>query len=580
MRKAIVSFLFVLLTFNISATDIWVSPDGSGNAYCETNPGSMTNNLQLKNKIKSLRNAGIKNIRVLLKEGVYYLNTPVSVDSDMAGSATDTLSFIGIATNPATSEGKATLSGGRKVTGWQPAGNGIYQAQLPAGANFRQLYVNGKMAIRARYPNRDNDTNYGPFWHIKSLTEEGSIATINASEISAWRNITDVEMSIIQTWTHTWVKVKSASVAGSNAYVSLSILPPYSWGNSNLPYFWENSPDFLDVEDEWYFDKSTNVLSYKPRAGEDINQIDVVYPVIDRVLNIAGTASAPVSNVTMQNIEFIYGNWTAPSINGVCCDQAAQPFSGVRVETLIRVNYADKIRFTNCNIFCTGDDGITFNTGVKNSVIEACHFDQISANAILIDNDRTMQQQGVILCSDNQIVHNLIENFAMNYYNGLGIAAFHVDRLAIEHNEICYSRYSGLQISNADDLMHDNMIRYNNIHDVLWLLGDCAGVYTKSDQPGSKISENWIHHLALTPWMGGVNSAIGLDDYSGHFLVENNVFNALSAGVTTIEEQTHFDADRNAHDNIFRNNDSQDPYIMNTAGPKMVTGVTVCSIEQ
>jgi hypothetical protein len=274
----------------------------------------------------------------------------------------------------------------------------------------------------------------------------------------------------------------------------------------------------------------------------------------------------------MQNIEIIYSNWTAPSVGGVRCDQAAQPFDGVRTETMIRVSDADKVRFTNCNVFCAGDDGLSFSTGVKNSVIEACHFDQICANAIVIDNYKTRNQQGAMLCSDNLIAHNLIENFSMNYHNGLSIAAFHVDRLTIEHNEVCYGRYSGLQISNADDLMHDNIIRYNNVHHVMSLLGDCGGIYMKSDQPGTEIYENWIHDIELdNPSENGANG-IFLDDYSAHILVENNV---CPVGMWPVAEQSVFGPPRDAHDNIIRNNDSQDPNIKAASGTKMVTGVIV-----
>jgi hypothetical protein len=575
IKKGLVCLFFTLLIFNISAQDIWVSPDGNGNSFSRTNPGSLTNNL-LKNKIKSLRNSGKHHIRVILKEGVYSLSSPVIVDNEMAGSAADTLSFIGIATNPNTNEGKTTLSGGRKVTSWQPVGDGIYRTQLPAGANFRQLYIDGKMAVRARHPNRENDANYGPYWRVKYLTGD-SFVVIDSSEVKLWRNIADVEMSIHQVWVHSWVKMKSAMILGGNALVSISLFPIYDWGNSNLPYCWENSPDFLDAEGEWYFEKSTNVLSYKPRTGEDINRIEVVYPVMDRLLNIEGTASVPVRNVTVQNIEFIYGNWTAPSINGVRSNQAVQPLDkNIQVDALMQVSYADNVHFANCNIFCTGGDGILFATGVKNSVIEACHFDQVCANAIVIDTYHAKQQSELRLCSDNKVAHNLIENFGMNYANGLGLAAFHVDRLTVEHNEVRYSRYSGLQIANGNDILHDNLIRYNNVHHVMWLHGDCGGIYTMSDQPGTKIYENWVHDVKPGPWVANLMaSAIAMDDHSGHILVENNVFNSLSAGVFTITQQDVFGPDRNAHDNIIRNNDSQDVAIMANAGPKILPGVTV-----
>jgi hypothetical protein len=577
MKKIVFNLFLILLTCHVSAQEVlWVSHNGSGATFSETSPGSLTGT-DLKNKVKSLRNNGVKNIRVIVKEGLYQLSEPITVNDEWASNITDTLSFTGIASDPCSNTGKAIISGGKKITGWQSAGNGVYTAQLPAGTTIRQLFVNGKLAIRARHPNRESDTDQGPFWRVKNLVYVpggASYFAIDSSEVKQWRNMSDVEISVHQDWVHSYVKVNSFEMFGKNARVYPNSLPPYTWGDTNLPYYWENSPDFLDAEDEWYFDKSTNILSYKPRAEENINQIEVIYPVMNRLLTIEGTTTNPVRNVTIQNIEFIYGKWAVGNIRS---NQAVQPMDGGGVEALVQVSFADNVRFANCNIFCSGGNGIVFATGVKNSVFDACHFDQICANAILIDDYRgnylATTQPEWRLCSDNKVTHNLIENFSMNFANGLGLVAWHVDRLTIEHNEIRNGRYSGLQICNGNDIMHDNLIRYNNVHHVMWLHNDGGGIYTMSDQPGTLIAENWVHDMGRAPWVAGSSAAaIFMDDHSAHILVENNVFNSLWS-VQKVRQQGDVGPDRNAHDNTVRNNDSQDVNIMANAGLKKVPGI-------
>lgn len=579
MKKIIANLFLILLTCQVSAqVSIWVSPDGNGSTFSEANPGSLTGG-NLKQKIKTLRNEGVQDIRVLLKEGTYSLTAPVTVDNEMAGNYTHTLTFTGISSNPCSNEGKAIISGGRKVTGWQSAGNGIYKAQLPAGAAFRQLYVDGKMAIRARHPNRENDTDYGPYWFVKNFGTSNAYMVINSSEIRQWRNMNKIEMVIHQDWVHNRTMVNSFEQQGNNTLVNIRSPLTY-WGTTNLPYFWENSPDFLDADDEWYLDPSTQELYYKPRLGEDINLIEVIYPNMDRLLNIEGTATKPVQNVTVQNIEFIYSNWTVPSINGIRSNQAVQPLDGQKVETLAQINYAHHVVFFNCNIIGAGGDGITFATGVKNSVIEACRFDQICANGIVIDTYRATQQSAERLCTNNRIANNLIENFGMNYTNALSIAAFKVDRLTIENNEIRYGRYSGLQINNGNDELHDNLIRYNNIHHVMWLHNDGGGIYTMGYQPGTRIYENWVHDMERGPWVGGSPAqAVMLDDHSSDITVENNVFNSLFGGVRKVYEQDGVGPDRNAHDNHISNNESQDAAIMAAAGPKIFPGVVTSAAQ-
>jgi hypothetical protein len=69
-------------------------------------------------------------------------------------------------------------------------------------------------------------------------------------------------------------------------------------------------------------------------------------------------------------------------------------------------------------------------------------------------------------------------------------------------------------------------------------------------------------------------NGIFLDDYSAHILVENNV---CPVGMTAVAEQSMVGPDRNAHDNIVRNNGAtitEYAEITAAAGPKMVTGVT------
>ena len=52
---------------------------------------------------------------------------------------------------------KPLFTGGRAITGWKPAPNGVWTASVPGvkeGWYFEQLWVNGERATRARTPNR------------------------------------------------------------------------------------------------------------------------------------------------------------------------------------------------------------------------------------------------------------------------------------------------------------------------------------------------------------------------------------------------------------------------------------------
>ncbi|MDR0845515.1 MAG: right-handed parallel beta-helix repeat-containing protein, partial [Tannerella sp.] len=480
MKKLVASLFIVIWSCSLSAQELWVSPDGSGAAFSEANPGSLSDYSGLKSKISGLRNVGIKHVRVNLKEGVYPRTFHINVGNDMTGTATDTLSFIGVSTNAYQDDGKVVLSGGQKVTGWQLADNGIYTAQLPATADFRQLYVNGKMAVRARYPNRTDNQHFGPYFKIHGFYPDADSnfkMLINSSEISDWDKPGEVEMVIHQHWVHSRVKISSyEKLAYANNYTIVTLgWALVKWATNDLSYFWENSLDFLDMEDEWYLDRDTKVLYYKPGAGEDINQLDIVYPVAEKLLNIEGTASVPVRNVFFENIEFKYSNWAAPNtVPAVRCNIGVELLDGnISVSSAIQARYAEGIHLVNCNVFSTGGHGVNFISGVNNSEITACHFDQIAASGIVVN-----ESYQTMTSSDIRLSNNLIENYGMNYTSGLGYSARNTPRMIVENNEIRFGRYGGSQIGGGDINAEMNcMVRYNNVHHVMWLHDDCGGIY-------------------------------------------------------------------------------------------------------
>ena len=575
--------LFVLLAGRASAQDtIWVSPDGSGAAFSKDTPGSLTS-AGLKAKIIERHSGGVRHVRVAIAEGVYSLTAPIIVDNEMAGSATDTLSFIGLATDPCASGGKATISGGKTVSGWQPApeiGEGIYKAQLPAEATFRELYVNDKMVIRARHPNRENETDYGPYWRVKNFGTSGAQMVIDSAQVREWSNMEKVEMVIHQDWAQSHVMVNSVEKRGRNAYVNINRgLPGDGWGTANLAYYWENSPDFLDAEGEWYCNAQSRWLYYKPRAGEIMSELRIVYPTAERLLTIAGTADAPVRNVFVQNFEFAHSSWSMPSIAGIICDQGVRPLAWADnwvVPSMIQAGFAHNVHFAHCHIACIGGNGLVFVDGVKNSAIEACHFDQVAGNAIYIDlQDRTTNViDDALLCDNIRLEHNLIENFGMGYSNGMGLYAGVYTNLAVEHNEIRYSRYIGAEVGGIWDkttTLLGNTVRYNNIHDIMWLHNDGGGIYTRGNQPGMQITHNWIHDITRGSWGSGASAAaIFLDDYSAHITVENNV---LQTSVLTVRQQSDVGPDRNAYENNIGDNSSQSPEIIANAGPQRFPGI-------
>src|ERR1700677_4318914 len=88
--------------------------------------------------------------KVVVREGTYYLNSPLTFGPADSGSKEAPIIFS------AYPEERVTISGGRKLScNWKPYQNGIMMTEVAPGLEFTQLFVNGKRQIRARYPNYD-----------------------------------------------------------------------------------------------------------------------------------------------------------------------------------------------------------------------------------------------------------------------------------------------------------------------------------------------------------------------------------------------------------------------------------------
>ncbi|MFA4045272.1 MAG: hypothetical protein HZRFUVUK_002082, partial [Candidatus Fervidibacterota bacterium] len=106
-------------------------------------------------------------VTIMLRGGVYFLDEPVTITPEHSGNEKNMLIIC------AYKDEKPVLSGGRKIVGWRKLsqselpselkavaqkGLDVWAAQIPEVKEgkwfFRQLWVNGKRAIRARYPNK------------------------------------------------------------------------------------------------------------------------------------------------------------------------------------------------------------------------------------------------------------------------------------------------------------------------------------------------------------------------------------------------------------------------------------------
>lgn len=581
MRNKWINILLLVFLTGMAFTaspqpSLYVSPNGTGSAYSKENPGHVNG---LTAKIAELRKSVPGKINVFFEGGIYFLEKPLNLTNRETGNGKDTLILESIGEN------RVILSGGQRIEHWEKAGKGIWKAKIPKGIYFRQLYVNGKMAVRARTPNRENENDFGPYFRNLGFDPKNKTVKVRSSEIADWKNLNEVEMVVHQHWYQSRIKIESFRKEKDTAFIvpmqpardHLFRLTYARMLADGKPYYFENALEFLDQEGEWYLDKNNNTVYYKPVGREDIQQLNVIYPVLETVVSVSGRAEKPVCNLILKNLQVAYSNWTLPGRDGIIATQAVQGrgYSGDTETGIIQVAFARNVSIENCEFVGSGNHGVVFSRGVQNSRIQLCHFDQISANGIVIDTDKKSFPPDSLFCKNNRISYNLIENVGMHYTNGMGLIASCVAGLRVENNEIRFGRYSGMQIGNhfGDNLsgMRDNLILRNNIHHVMQLHDDGGAIYTLALQPGTKIMENWMHDFGKSIWADDFPvNGVFLDNNSGYIRVQDNVFTDLTT-VDRIKEQCAGNA--TTRDNILVNNNTQSQEVKNQSGVRGKAGM-------
>ncbi len=410
------------------------------------------------------------------------------------------------------------ISGGQRVTGWTPQAGNIYKAHVGTSLNTRQLYVNGIRAIRARSVN-------GSGW------EKSGAGFKCPAAVASWGNITDVEV----VGRNMWKEFRGGIQSASGTFATMK--QPF-WTNANSHTDWpfpiqpdwiENAYELLDSEGEWYLNRTTGDLYYKPRAGEDMNTAEVIAPKLERL--ISGTS---VKNVVFKGITFSYATWLRPNnAEGLADHQGVQTTIGqytnfddsrehwVQCDGNLEFTYSENLRFEGNTFKHLGGAGLSLNMGCKNNVVFNNIFEDISAHGIIIGYMHGYYADSANLVKNNLIDNNLISKTGQEYHAGMGIITYYTEHTVITHNELHDLPYTGISCGwgwggHDPSVAKNNLIQNNLIYDIMKVLEDGGGIYTLSAQPGTAITGNVIHDDRNN------FGAIYLDDLSRYITVQDN----------------------------------------------------------
>lgn len=552
------SFIMVILTLFMStqlfAQEIWLSPTGD-----DTHPGTkeepMKTLLMAVRKARELRRLNDPSIKegihIILKEGTYQLVEPIILRPEDSGTK-NSPTWIEAA------EGQSpVIHGGMQVGNWikleddlpglpETAKGQVWVANVPkaGGRNieFRQLWVNGKKAVRA------STLNDGELNRILSVNKEKEEIWIPLHNKSL-QNVGHLEFIIHQWWAIAMLRVKDIDIAGDSARITFHqpesrIEFEHPWPapfidekkelNGNSAFYFVNAIELLNQPGEWFEDLNVGKIYYRPRDREDLTKDEVVIPYLETLVRIEGSPDLPVSNINFKGINFEYTTWLRPSKKGHVPVQAGWSIldayrlkdwnldSGSRWENHhwverqpagVTVRGANNIQFLRCNFQHMAATGLDFIWATNHDLVEGCIFNDIGGTGIQIGffggahfeshmpynptDDREV-------CQFERISNNLITNCTNEDWGCIGISVGYAHDISIEHNEVSHINYSGICIgwgwTKKPSCMKNNRVHANRIHHFAKNMYDVGGIYTLSAQPNSVISENSIYKLEKAPY--------------------------------------------------------------------------------
>ena len=544
MKKLFVTAICILCSHWLLAGEIWISPKGSdfNDGTRQSPKATLTSALRQAREWRRTEDNRIQGgITIYMEGGTYAFHEPVFIRPEDSGTKESPTVIRSVG------DEKVILSGGISINGWKKQGK-VWVADVPAfngrPLDFRQLWVNGKKAVRAR-----DVEDFEKMNRICSVDEKNEILYVPA--VSIHRLIDNkgnlkakyAEMVLHQMWCVANLRIRSVEVQGDSAAIRFHqpesrIQFEHPWprpmvttNGHNSAFYLTNARELQDVPGEWYHDIDARKVYYYPREGEKMQEAEVIVPAVETLVRVEGTLDRPACHIRFEKITFSYTTWMRPSEKGHVPLQAGMYLTdGYRIDPKMQRNYlnhpldnqgwlgrpaaavrvvaARQIDFERCRFEHLGSTGLDYEEAVQGGVVRGCLFRDIAGNGLLVGSFSPAAHETHLpydpadrreVCTQQQINNCYFTEIGNEDWGCLAIAAGYVGDVNIEHNEISEVPYSGISLgwgwTQTVNCMRNNRVHANLIHHYAKHMYDVAGIYTLGSQPKSYVTENCVHSI-------------------------------------------------------------------------------------
>jgi hypothetical protein len=545
-----------------NGNDAWSGRLAAPNRNASDGPfATLPRALAATRHFKSEPGSGSASASIVVRGGTHFLSEPLTLSP--LDSHLNLVAYSG---------DKPILSGGRRITGWRETianGRNVWAADISEARDgkwsFRELWVNGRRAVRARLPNRG-------YLEVAELPDKTATWTdghsrfrYRAGDLKAWTTLTNADVMVMTRWVESRLPIEA--VDEQERIVMFGKRSVFQLGAGDR-YYVEGALELLDAPGEWYLDPTAGTLYYAPLPGETRDNAEVIAPVLRFVLRLEGQPEAEkfVEKVNFRGLTFAHAEWDFPRDPDVAKRSAmVWPAPSTEIggfaQAAIGVTgavWGEGVRnstFAHCRFVNLGAYGLELGRACQSNVISRCEFADLGAGGIKVGETR-IRDNPAELAHNNEISDCYLHHGGRTFHSAIGIWIGQSANNQILHNEIHDFYYTGISMGwtwgyDPRALATNNLVAFNHVHHIGVMsdgdgpiLSDMGGIYTLSRQPGTRILNNLWHDIQGLRYGGW---GIYTDEGSSGILIESNlVYRTTHGGF-----HQHYGATNIVRNNIF-----------------------------